>query len=226
MKIEETMKLEQKVIDIIQENLQNYINVFEEFLIIDHRSAMKLLQESEEATKAAFDKYMEYKSFARKYAFLCSSLYNMEEKWKTCKTYQKFLYAVSPLTWQMQQDGSTGRRASIYMKERQPDDTLDIFMNYRSSLLQRGISLEDIIREFREEICREKPAQLYFTDPGQLLDVFRFIEMQNLNSLLHTEELAIPLAHIKDGMKTAELLFDKQIKKLEEIIEQLERGIS
>lgn len=227
MKIEETMKLEQKMIDIIQENLQDYINIFEDFLITDHRSAMKLLEESEETAKAAHDEYVKYKMFANKFAFIRSSLYTMEEKWKMCKTYQKFLYAVSPLTWRMKQEEPTRqRRTSIYMKEQQPDDVLDIFINYRASLMQKGLSLENIIQEFRDEIRNDKPAELYFTNPEQLLDVFRFIEMQNLNSLLYTEELAIPLASINEAMLGVEQLYDRTIKKLEETIEQLEGGIS
>ncbi|XP_023310250.1 cilia- and flagella-associated protein 100-like [Anoplophora glabripennis] len=224
--IDEELKLEQKVIDTIRENLQQYINIFEQFLIIDHRTAMNLLQQSETSATAGYAKYMEHNAVAKKFANLHSSLYNVEQKWKQCKTYQKFLYAVSPLTWRMEQDCPKNRRTSIYMLQQRPGDASDIYANYRLSLAERGLSLQDIIQEFREEIAGEKDAALYFTEPEQLLDVLKFIEMQNLNSLLHSEGLAVPLENVKEGMKTAVTLFDNQIKKLEEIIEQLEGGIS
>lgn len=87
-------------------------------------------------------------------------------------------------------------------------------------------SLTDILTLFREEMENMEPPALYFTDPDQLMDVFRFMEMQNLYSLLHSEELAVPLDRIREGMRLAELLFDNEIRNLEEAIERLAGGIS
>ncbi|KAJ8947178.1 hypothetical protein NQ314_008679 [Rhamnusium bicolor] len=223
MLIEENLKLEQTMIDTIKENYQTYVNTFEEFLYKDHTSAMALLKQSEEAAMKAYDMYEEYKSIAKKYGALRSSLFNLEEKWRNCKTYQKFLYTVSPLSWRMQQKAY--RRASVFMMEEDPDDDENIFGRYRASLSEKGVSLTDILKQFREELMDEQPPQLYFTAPEELMDVFRFMEMQNLNSLLHSEELAIPLDNVREGMKKAEELFDKEIKNLQEIIDKLEGGI-
>lgn len=223
MLIEENILLEQKTIDEIKENLQSYINTFEEFLYRDHTSAMQLLKDSERATNEAYDKYEEYKKLAKTYGALRSSLYNSEEKWRNCKTYQKFLYTVSPMSWK--QGRKTCRRASVYLVE-QDSEGEEIFGKYRQSIAEKDTSLTDILKVFREEMAHEGPPELYFSNPEQLMDVFRFMEMQNLYSLLHSEELAVPLDHVKEGMRMAEMLFDNEIKNLQEAIDRLSGGIS
>ncbi|XP_018574286.1 coiled-coil domain-containing protein 38 [Anoplophora glabripennis] len=220
--IDETLLLEQTIIDVVKENLQSYVDTFENFLLEDHSSAMRLLRESDEVSKITFNKYLEHNAVAQKHAALNSSLFNVEDKWRMCKTYQKFLYAVSPLSWKTEQKLSQ-RRTSIY----KPQDPTDEFMAglYRKSILTKGISLQDIVDEFMEETVDDAPPLLYFTKPEELMDVFRFMEMQNLNSLLHTEQLARPLEGIKDNMKSAVKAFDKEIKNLQEIVDVLEGGI-
>lgn len=220
--IDENLCLEQSAIDIIKENLQSYVNTFEDLLLEDHSSAMRLLKEADEVSKIAYDKYHEHTEIAQKVARLNFSLFNVEEKWKLCKTYQKFLYAVSPLSWRMRQ-GPTNRKTSIYVMQKPSDDF--IAKGYRSSILTKGISVMDIVQEFQEETFFDDNPQLFFTKPEQLMEVFRFMEMQNLNALLHTEELALPLEGIKDGMKVATETFDKEIRNLQETIDVLEGGI-
>ncbi|KAG5870135.1 hypothetical protein JTB14_029504 [Gonioctena quinquepunctata] len=225
MLIEENLISEQKKIDTIRENYQTYVNTFEEFLYKDHSSAMQLLKESEQAANAAYDKYEEYKKLAKKYGAMRSSLYNSEEKWRNCKMYQKFLYLVSPLSWRASRQKY--RRASIYIIDTDEDDESEnIFGKYRVSVAEKGASLRDIIQIFRQESMNEEAPQLYFTDPEQLLEVFRFMEVQNLNSLLHSEELAVPLENVGEGMKVAEELFDYEISQLRSNIESLSGGIS
>ncbi|KAJ8924911.1 hypothetical protein NQ315_001068 [Exocentrus adspersus] len=226
MLIDETMKLEQRMIDMIRENLQTYINIFEEFLILDHRSAMSILQEAEVSSTLAYDKYNEYNLVVKRHGSLRSSLFNLEMKWKQCKSYHRFLYNVSPMTWRLERLAQKSDRRSIYLMDEGPEDMTGIFGNLRKSIVEKGLSVMDILNEFSDEIESDMTPELYFTHPEQLLDVFRFVEQQNLSSLLHSEELAAPLASIKESMRSAEEKFDREIKQLQEIIDKLELGIS
>lgn len=184
---------------------------------------MKLLKDAEDMSKRAYDKYLEHAVIAQKVSSLNSSLYNMEEKWRLCKTYQKFLYAVSPMSWKVQQ-GPTTRKTSIYVMQKPTDEF--VFGGYRSSILRKGISVEDIIHEFREETLFDEPPTLYFTKPDELMDVFRFMEMQNLNALLHSEEMAEPLEQVTEHLKLSAETYDRHIKNLQELADILEKGIS
>lgn len=223
MLIEENLLLEQKMIDTIKKNLQSYINTFEEFLYRDHTSAMELLRNSENTAKETYEKYEEYKLLAKEFGALRSSMYNSEEKWRNCKLYQKFLYEVSPMSWK--QGRTRSRRASVFLMEEDPNDN-NVFGKYKLSLTDTEISLPNIIKLFNQEMAEETEPELYFKDPEQLVDVFRFMEMQNLHSLLHSEELAVPLDNVKESMRIAEKLFDDEIRNLQEAIDKLAGGIT
>lgn len=218
MLVEENLLLEQKMIDKIKENLQAYINTFEEFLYRDHTSAMELLNRSEKSVKEAYAKYEEYKVLAKEYGALRSSVYKSEEKWRNCKLYEKFLFTISPITWK--QFRKRHRRSSVFLIEEDPDDD-NIFGRYKKSLTEAETSLSNIIRLFRQEMAEETEPELYFSAPEELMDVFRFIEMQNLHSLLHCEELAVPLDRVKEGMKESENMFDEEIRILQDGIDKL-----
>ncbi|KAJ8975192.1 hypothetical protein NQ317_014914 [Molorchus minor] len=223
MLLKENLELEQKIINIINENLQMYVNAFEEFLYSDHTSAMKMLDDADKAADEAYDKHQEFQMLSKLYGTLRSALFNLEEKWRNCKTYQKFLYIVSPSIWKMAQ--KKFRRVSVFLMEDDPDDEENIFGRYRMSVIEKGVSLTDIIKIFREEMKEETTPQLYFKEPQQLMEVFRFMEVQNLNSLIHTEELAVPLEQVKQSITEAVESFELEIRGLQETIDTLEGGI-
>ncbi|XP_060535394.1 cilia- and flagella-associated protein 100-like [Cylas formicarius] len=222
MLIEENLLLEQKIIDSVKENYEKYVNVFEEFLYRDHTSATQLLQDSDRAAADAYQKYEEYKEVANKFAALRSALYNTEEKWRGCLMYEKFLFLVSPFAWRTERM-KRSKRLSVYKTDDDTDE--NIFGKYQLTKEDEEMSLEELLMRFEQECMEDEAPELYFTDPEQLADVFRFMEMQNLNSLLHSEELALPLEQIKEGMSRAEEMFDEEIRNLREIVDRLEEGI-
>lgn len=44
---------------------------------------------------------------------------------------------------------------------------------------------------------------MYFKEPYELINVFRSIEMQNLNALIHLESLAEPMAQMMTTIQNA-----------------------
>ncbi|CAH1155461.1 unnamed protein product [Phaedon cochleariae] len=224
--IEENLVHEQKLIDSIQVNYQKYVNIFEEFLYRDHSSAMKLLKLSQEAADNADEKYWELKACSKKYDAAKSSLYQSEQKWRNCKLYQRFLHNVSPVSWRSTSGcNMKSKSISIYVQKPDQADESDIFGKFRQSIQEKAPSLSDILEAFREEVKNDTPPEIYFTEPEELMEVFQYMQIQNLNSLMHTEEMAIPLANIKDAIKDAEKLFDVEIKSLQAEIDFLEGGI-
>lgn len=222
MLIDENLIKEQKEIDRIRNNYQMYVNTFEEFLYNDHTTSMNLLKESDKASLLAQEKSEEYRKLSRDYAALKSTLYSTEEKWKSCKLYQRFLYMVSPMSWRKQHD-------FYYTKDEELggfQNVSQVFAKYRLNVTDENSSIQDLISEFKKECETQQEPLLYFTDPNQLLDVFRFMELQNLNSLLHSEELAVPLQMVKEGMAKAEMMFNEEINVLQETIDKLSDGIA
>nr|CAH7715759.1 unnamed protein product [Callosobruchus chinensis] len=100
----------------------------------------------------------------------------------------------------------------------------DIFAKYRIALNDAELTLSDI-KKIADDCQNACAADIYFKDPGELVEVFRYMELQNLNNLLYCEELAAPLETVKNNMAQAEKVFDKEIASLSEIIGRLEFGI-
>nr|CAI5828739.1 unnamed protein product [Callosobruchus analis] len=202
MLLEEHLIIEQKVVHKITRNLHQYFNIFEELLFHSHMDSMEILHKSESLSDEANQLYEEQKSIMKKYAAVRTALYISEERWKNCLLYQKFLYTMSPLKY----------------KNEHPLVTVE---TYSRDLEASAVSLSDIIEEFKDTEKYGTP-DLYFTEPDQLIEAFRFMELQNLNSLLYSEELAIPLETLKFSIIAAEEQFGREIQKLEESIATLE----
>lgn len=225
--IDENFIVEQKVIDEIKQEFQKYVNTFEDFLFTDHTNSMALLRQSEQEAQIAAEKYEIHRELSKNYGSLKSTVYNLEEKWRNCKMYQKFLYLVSPMDWRKTHDFYHIKRMdserSVELEEENSGSS--VFGRYKLAEVGEVLSLENLIEQFLDDIKMQDEPQLFFNEPLQLLKVFNFIEMQNLNSLLHSEELAIPLEKVKEGMAKIHKKFDEDMNSLQDIITSLEGGI-
>ncbi|KAK9674970.1 protein of unknown function (DUF4200) [Popillia japonica] len=217
--IEENFIEEQRIIDEIKSRYQSYVDTFEEFLSNDHSTSMELLRQAEKEATKAFEKYEVYRELSKDYGALKAQVYNLEEKWRNCKMYQKFLYLVSPLHWRKVHDYYHLKPGSSHQSLIETESS--IFEKYRLGAGSEANTLDAMIKMFLEDCATQKEPLLYFKEPYELLKVFRFIELQNLNSLLHSEELAIPLENVREGMLEAQKKFDEQITSVQEIIDSL-----
>lgn len=218
MLIDENIKMERLIIQQMKERYQVYVNIFEEFLYKDHTMAMNLLSEADKASKRASEKYEEYKQMAKDYSGLRSVLYNLEEKWRNCQMYQKFLYLISPISWRREHDPDLDKSKEFITVE----SIREIFNKYSTT---EDKDLDAIMDQFLLDCDTLEEPKLYFSEPKQLMDMFLFMEMQNLNSLLHSEELAEPIEALKNTMDKTRQQFDLEIKNLKDAINKLEGGI-
>lgn len=221
--IEQNFNEEQRIIDEVRHNYEKYVNAFEEFLFDDHTASMKLLSESDKQATMAEEKFEQYSELSKDFGTLRYTVYNLEEKWRSCKMYQKFLYLVSPVYWRRKHD-------YYHLSQKESHQSLvseisTVFGRYRLQSSGNVLSLEDLVEQFMDDCKTQEDPLLFFTSPMQLLKVFRFIEIQNLNTLLHIEELAGPTEHVKEGVKSASYVFDTEMQALQEIADSLEGGI-
>lgn len=218
--LDENFTVEQRVLDKIIDEFNQYVETFEDFLYTDHTNSMFLLRQSEREALIATDKYEEYRKLSKEYGALKSWVYNLEEQWRQCKLYQKFLYLVSPMEWRKQYD--------FYMTKHTSMDSIElnrVFSRFRLASTGDILTIENLIEQFLEDVKVQGEPVLYFKEPKQLIKVYHFIEIQNLNSLLHLEELAQPLELVKVGMELARNRFDEEMASLKEIVDSLEGGI-
>lgn len=74
---------------------------------------------------------------------------------------------------------------------------------------------------FEQDISDAGPADLYFKEPYELINVFRSIEMQNLNALIHLESLAEPMAQMMTTIQNAEQQIKLEIGEITNTINEL-----
>lgn len=182
---------------------------------------MEMLRRSEKEAWAAAELYEQFRQLSKDYGALKSLVYNLEEQWRTCKLYQRFLYLVSPMEWRQMND--------FYLKGTAEDENEEgigeIFGRFRLDSASETLTIENLIDQFLEDVEMQEEPKLYFQSPIELLKVYHFIEIQNLNSLLHLEELSQPLETVKDGMQKSREKFDQELEVLQDIVDTLEGSI-
>ncbi|KAB0792878.1 hypothetical protein PPYR_12498 [Photinus pyralis] len=220
MQIDENFATEVKVVQEIEVELQKYVNKFEEFLEQDYSTTMALITESDQQQSQADEQNEILLNLSKEFGSIQSTVFNLEEKWRNCKMYQKFLYLVSPMDWRENHD--------FYLKQEKSNESIgdpSVFERFKLAPVGEVQSLANLIDQFVEDVEMQDEPELFFTEPNQLLKVFSFIELQNLNTLLHSEELAVPLEQVKEAMKYIEKSFNNQVTSLQDEIDNLEREI-
>lgn len=74
---------------------------------------------------------------------------------------------------------------------------------------------------FEQDITDADSTELYFKDPFELIHVFRAIETQNLNALIHLETLAEPLTELVMTIHTAEEQIMTEVTEITNAINEL-----
>lgn len=202
-------------------DFNTYVQTFEEFLYADHTNSMEMLRQSEKEAWAAAELYEQFRQLSKDYGALKSLVYNLEEQWRTCKLYQRFLYLVSPMEWRQKND--------FYLKgvaeDEYEEEVGEIFGRFRLDSASETLTIENLIDQFLEDVQMQEEPKLYFQSPIELLKVYHFIEIQNLNSLLHLEELSQPLEIVKERMQKSREKFDEELEALQDNVDSLEGGI-
>lgn len=214
---EEKIKREQQSIEKIKKNYAMYLQGFEQFLSEDYNESMKMLRTGEQATIITMEKAEYIKCLHRENAALEFNVHKLEERWRDLKMYQKFLYFISPMSWRQKYDYI--HRDNL---ELQPSQ---IFKKFTLGEEGQATSLINLVDEYLECLKGEEEPALYFTSPDELIKVFRFIEIQNLNCLLHTEEIQVPMENMKKTMEDARKNFEKEAKAIQDMIDELSGGI-
>lgn len=74
---------------------------------------------------------------------------------------------------------------------------------------------------FEQDINKAGPTNIYFEDPFELIYVFRAIETQNLNALIHLESLAKPMSELMVTIQSAEEQIQAEVTEITNTINEL-----
>nr|XP_031832991.1 uncharacterized protein LOC116427140 [Nomia melanderi] len=218
IRIEQQFVEEQKRLDKIKRRYRRYVSGFEDFLSKDHEVSMDILVRAEEESKLSRELTNTRNQLFREFGQVRLDVYQWEENWRMVKMCQRFLYQVSPISWRQEHDWihrSKSGECTVSVD--------DLFGRYR--MADEVASLTSLIDQFENDISTDGPTELYFEDPFDLIRVFRAIETQNLNALIHVESLAEPMTQMMTTIETAEEQIKTEVEEISNAIAELQADI-
>ncbi|XP_077262569.1 cilia- and flagella-associated protein 100 [Temnothorax americanus] len=223
IRIDQQFEQETRRLRQIQHRCRRYVSGFEEFLSKDHEKSMHMLEKAEREAKLTEEISARRNELAKQFGQSRLDVYVWEENWRLVKMCQMFLYQVSPVAWRAKYDWlqrpESGR--SIIFADA---PSADLFSRYKT--LNESASLEHLIELFEQDVADAGPAELYFEDPFDLIRIFRAMETQNLNALIHLESLAAPMADITKTITVTEAQIKREISEITSMINDLENSIT
>lgn len=118
LQMEEAYIDEKRRLEEIKSKYKLYMDSFETFLKEDHASSVELLKLADAETKKSKEKESIINALMDDLKIIRAKALILEEQWRNCKMFQRFLYTVSPLKWRKQFD-------SDYRKQRRKAGGVD-----------------------------------------------------------------------------------------------------
>lgn len=78
-----------------------------------------------------------------------------------------------------------------------------------------------VLELFERDIAEAGPAELYFEDSFDLVQVFRAMETQNLNALIHLDSLVGPMADVTTTIVVTEARINQEVSEISSTIDNL-----
>lgn len=75
---------------------------------------------------------------------------------------------------------------------------------------------------FEQDVANASKPAMYFEDPYDLIHIFRAMELQNLNAMIHCESLAAPLVEMAASVAKTDVAIKGEIAEIIEGIQDLE----
>ncbi|XP_022186627.2 cilia- and flagella-associated protein 100-like [Nilaparvata lugens] len=228
-RIDRQHETEEETLDEIRRRLQEYNASFDEFLARDNDRSMTLLREAADEVSGKVNKQVELDSALEEWTKIKCEMYRLEEQWTKGHKCKEFLYEISPTNWKktMAKEMETVEKKPDIENDREREEDCDEQNGLRKEeVVSLSNSLESLLEPFLAEKSRDEKKPLFFSEPWQLSLVFRDLELQNLNALLHTENFKKPNEDIESALVSTIDRYDKEMKAVEEKLKELEGAIS
>ncbi|KAG8227278.1 hypothetical protein J437_LFUL012192 [Ladona fulva] len=112
------------------------------------------------------------------------NIYRLEERWRSLKVFQAFLYRISPLEWRKENDRIHYSNGQLVL-----EPSSACYDVYRLDPNTPEPPLEELLKLFHEKTKDEDEPKLYFTNPKQLQDHFDFIQELNANTFHYSMKM-------------------------------------
>uniref|UniRef100_A0A8D2HBP9 Cilia and flagella associated protein 100 n=1 Tax=Urocitellus parryii TaxID=9999 RepID=A0A8D2HBP9_UROPR len=228
-----------------QKSLEMDSMLFDEFLRDNDANSVQAMRLAEKETKAKMDKIAEIRELTIQIMHVKSEIAKFEDTLQQYKMYKDFLYKVSPKEWL---EGQERRRLALRKAKEMaqapakgggipaPGDKGSGTENVGprgSSAGGRGPSRCWLLALSSSRSpaapCRTPSLQeqvLFFTEPQQLLDIFKDLEEQNLSLIQNTQEMEETLEELNLTLKSTHVRMDREVQQLKQWVTTMTMSIA
>ncbi|EPR58363.1 hypothetical protein TGGT1_297670 [Toxoplasma gondii GT1] len=216
------------------QQLTKEMQKFDEFLRATDQRAHMAMKEADEVGRIKMEKQQTIRELHERLSALNARISKYEEIVQEGKMYKSFLDKLSPPAWIEEQEKKKQERIAIKRKEwaekqlkLQQERIQKEVKDIDSETFEKISELEEKKRkagksfdEDGEDDDGELP--MYFTEPGQLLELFRQLEEQNLFLIQNAQENEAALEDVLGKFEETKQQMEKRTGAIDSLIRQLQ----
>uniref|UniRef100_W5NFG9 Coiled-coil domain containing 38 n=1 Tax=Lepisosteus oculatus TaxID=7918 RepID=W5NFG9_LEPOC len=246
-RMEEDSAKEEQRLRLAEKQLEEDAIAFDRFIKENDQNSVEAVKIAENETMIKMEKTSKIKKATAKMMTIKSDISKNEEILSEYLLYKKFLTDVAPPEWRAEQVRKRELRRLARKKEEGKTRSKKVFFQPsppRESkvgkvLTQRRLSrtlekstkpaldnLTDTKESVKEDICDDdEEAEIYFTDPKQMLHILSELEEQNLSYIQNFQETEEAMDEIRKRVKLTQDKMEHETNILTQQIEMLKAAI-
>ncbi|CAH2091274.1 unnamed protein product [Euphydryas editha] len=216
-KIEQNIVDESKEYEEIAFKLKQHIKDFQIFLTEDYKISCAKVAKAEKVYAELTAKDSEFLGYVSKLTILNNILFKLDAIRSILKTYRSYLIFVAPLSWRQTYDENLKHNlhsiqfsAGEFVTDNDLVETMDI---------------DKMIELAKQELNNPYPPYLYFKRPQQMIYLFRTMELQSREYLIHLSKTDVPYRLLRDRIKQLKITTKQELDYFEYYIEFIKKEI-
>lgn len=217
-KIEQNIVDESKEYDEIVFKLKQHIKDFQIFLTEDYKISCAKVSKAEKVYAELTAKDSEFLGYVSKLTILNNVLFKLDAIRSILKTYRSYLIFVAPLSWRQTYDENLKHTlTSIQFSTREFVTDND---------LVETMDIDKMIELAKQELKNPYPPYLYFKRPQQMISLFRTMELQSREYLIHLSKTDVPYRLLQDRIKQLKITTKQELDYFEYYIDFIKNEIA
>ncbi|XP_050352043.1 uncharacterized protein LOC126774521 [Nymphalis io] len=218
MKIEQNIVDESKEYDDIVIKLKQHIKDFQRFLTEDYKISCAKVSRTEKVYAELLAKNSEFLGYVSKLTILNNILFKLDAIRSILKIYRSYLIFVAPLSWRQMYDENLKHKLQSIQFETEEFVT--------DNDLVETMDIDRMIELAKQELRDPHPPHIYFTRPQQMIYLFRTMELQSREYLIHLSKTDVPHRQLKDRIRQLKKTTKQELDYFQYYIDSIKNEIA
>ncbi|GBP66466.1 hypothetical protein EVAR_51452_1 [Eumeta japonica] len=218
LKIGRSMHEEESEFEEIFDNYKGHVKNFQRFLTEDYMKASAKVAAAENVYRELDARTTEYLGYVSKITLLNNILFKLDAIRGVLKLYRSFLLYVAPITWRQEHD-------ERLQKKTMSIDIGTVAFSTNADVLD-SVDVDVMIELASMELKDPPPSHLYFTEPDQMLYLFRTMELQSREYLTQLAVTDGPFRMVSKKIKELKESTKRELDYFQYYINRIEIDIN